>query len=116
MIFDHDDMVVDGRERYRKRRGDGRLAYGEVFYSSIALKRLFWTMLWEQRNIKQYRWDKTKLGYDCAMRGDCKWRIYCSLNKKKNKWEVKVFFNDHTCVPNVRCLRFRLLQGYLWTS
>ncbi|XP_048620186.1 uncharacterized protein LOC106408120 [Brassica napus] len=49
-------------------------------------------------NIKQNRYDKTKIAFVCVGKG-CSWRIYCSSSEKyPNKWQVKILKKDHTCV------------------
>ena len=57
-------------------------------------------------NIKQYRYDKTKLGFSCAGRNvdsHCQWRVYCSSKGEPERWYVKVYKNEHSCVPNGEC-------------
>lgn len=103
---DDEDVVVIARnrgERMIRGRGDGNLQKGKVFYSGVMFKEAVLDhALREGRNIKQYKWDKTNLGYRCAIK-PCEWRIYCSINNKMNIWEVKIYHNDHPCTRNGHC-------------
>lgn len=102
---EHTEVVHVNRGAQRiKRRGDGRLHYRQTFYSGVAFKEAVLDYaLRTGNNIKQSRWDQTKLAYKCGMDG-CNWRIYCSLSTKKNIWEVTVFKTDHNCSRNGECL------------
>ncbi|XP_048621485.1 uncharacterized protein LOC125591379 [Brassica napus] len=86
------------------RRGDGDLYEGQVFISGIAFKEAVVDYaLKSGRNIKQNRYDKTKLEFVCSGKG-CSWRIYCSSSgKSPNKWQVKILKEAHSCVPTGTC-------------
>lgn len=59
------------------KRGNGELYVGQVFISGIAFKEeVLNYALKTGRNIKQNRYDKTKIGFVCEGKG-CSWRIYC---------------------------------------
>ena len=61
-------------------------------------------------NIKQNRYDKTKIAFVCVGNG-CSWRIYCSSSEKSpNKWQVKILKKDHTCVPTSTCEMLKVPQ------
>lgn len=84
-------------------RGNGLLYEGQVFINGIAFKEAVLDYaLRSGRNIRQYRYDKTKLGFSCEGKG-CSWRIYCSTSGKNSRWQVKVFKKEHACVPNGKC-------------
>ena len=95
------------RERYRIRRGDGNLFEGQVFFNGVAFKEAVLDYaLKTGHNIKQYRYDKTKLGFSCVGRNvdsHCQWRVYCSSKGEPERWYVKVYKNEHSCVPNGEC-------------
>lgn len=98
------EVVPANRRHQIRRRGDGTLHYQQVFYSGVAFKEAVLDYaLKSGRNIRQYRWDQMRLGYKCAMAG-CNWRIYCSLSRKRNRWEVTVYKNQHACSRNGECL------------
>ena len=112
-----DDEEEEGKEiqrkRYRRsdiRRGDGDLYEGQVFISGIAFKEAVVDYaLKTGRNIKQNRYDKTKLEFVCSGKG-CSWRIYCSSSGKyPNKWQVKILKEDHSCVPPGTCELLKVL-------
>ncbi|KAL1209743.1 hypothetical protein V5N11_004897 [Cardamine amara subsp. amara] len=66
------EVVANRREHIRRRR-DGNLHLGQVFYSGLAFKEavLDYTLK-TGRNSKKNRYDKTKCGYEYGMEG-CKW-------------------------------------------
>lgn len=95
------------RTIYRRndiKRGNGELYVGQVFISGIAFKEAVLDYALKMgRNIKQNRYDKTKIGLVCEGKG-CSWRIYCSTSgKSPNKWQVKILKKDHSCVPTGTC-------------
>ncbi|XP_048596246.1 uncharacterized protein LOC125578022 [Brassica napus] len=102
-----DDEEEEVQRTVRKRnnivRGEGNLFEGQVFSTGLAFKEAVLDYaLKTSRNLKQYRYDKDKLGYNCVGDG-CSWRIYCSTTGKTFQWQVKVFKNVHSCVPNGCC-------------
>ncbi|XP_023644226.1 uncharacterized protein LOC111832118 [Capsella rubella] len=101
---DEEEEDVPGmRCRNEIRRGDGNLYKNQIFYNKIAFKEAVLDYsLRTSRNIRQYRYDKTKLGYRCNAEG-CKWRIYCSVVSNSDKWEVKRFIDNHSCSVNGEC-------------
>lgn len=94
---DEDDDVQRGRDRNEIIRGDGNLYMDQVFYNKIAFKEAVLDYaLRLGRNIRQCRYDKTKLGYRCNV-DVCGWRIYCSVSSKSDKWQVTRFIEKHSC-------------------
>ncbi|XP_024016569.1 uncharacterized protein LOC112089933 [Eutrema salsugineum] len=94
-------------------RGVGNLFEGQVFFNGVAFKEAVLDYaLKTGRNIRQWRYDKTKVSYVCrgkSENGDsCAWRIYCSTSEKKIKWQVKTFKQAHSCIPNGVC---EMLKG-----
>lgn len=95
------------RDCDRVRRSDGNLFEGQLFFNGVAFKEAVVDYaLKTGYNLKQYRYDKTKLGFCCAGRNvdsECEWRIYCSTRSESEQWQVKVFKSKHSCVPNGEC-------------
>ncbi|CAA7033338.1 unnamed protein product [Microthlaspi erraticum] len=58
-------------------------------------------------NIRQYRYDKDKIGFDClGLDGNeepCHWQIYASILPKDKIWRVRKFIEEHTCERNGVC-------------
>ncbi|XP_056849593.1 uncharacterized protein LOC130506891 [Raphanus sativus] len=102
------------RTIYRRdqfRRGSGELFVGQVFINGIAFKEAVLDYaLKTGRNIKQNRYDSTKIGFVCEGKG-CSWRVYASVAAKyPNKWQVKIMKKDHTCVPTGTCEMLKVPQ------
>ncbi|XP_020873638.1 uncharacterized protein LOC110226380 [Arabidopsis lyrata subsp. lyrata] len=105
---DEDDDVQRGRDRNEIIRGDGNLYMDQVFYNKIAFKEAVLDYaLRLGRNIRQYRYDKTKLGYRCNV-DVCGWRIYCFVSSKSDKWQVTRFIEKHSCTVNGECELIRV--------
>lgn len=99
------------RERYRIRRGDGNLFEGQVFFNGVAFKEAVLDYaLKTGHNIKQYRYDKTKLGFSCVGRNvdsHCLWRVIARVKENQRDGMLKCT-RMNTAVfqmENVRCLR-----------
>ncbi|KAJ0243489.1 hypothetical protein HA466_0195360 [Hirschfeldia incana] len=45
-------------------------------------------------DVKLCRWEKTKLGAICTKK-NCDWKIYCAVEKPKEKWMVKSYVDKH---------------------
>ncbi|XP_024014025.1 uncharacterized protein LOC112088102 [Eutrema salsugineum] len=104
-----DEEQQSARRRNNIRRGDGNLYLDKVFISGIAFKEAVLDYaLKTGRNIKQTRWDKTKLRFCCNGKG-CSWRVFCSLGSK-NKWKISIFQAKHTCAPNGTCTMLKVPQ------
>lgn len=54
-----------------------------------------------QYDVKLNRWESTKQAAVCTHE-NCKWRIYCSLEKPIRKWMVKVYEDIHCHLPTGR--------------
>ncbi|CAA7062170.1 unnamed protein product [Microthlaspi erraticum] len=94
----------EGRERMVTRisRGDGHLYKDQTFFNGVAFKESVLDYALRTRwNISQYRYDKDKIGFECAGRGlndsECKWQIYASILPKDKIWKVRKFVETHTC-------------------
>ncbi|WZZ40591.1 hypothetical protein YC2023_036850 [Brassica napus] len=95
------------RDRKRKRTED-KLDVGTSFFSGFEFKEaVLYYALSKGQNIEQSRWDKTKLSFKCAMRGKCKWRVYCAYDESTRKWLVKTRYIYHSCTPNGKCKMLR---------
>ena len=84
---------------------------GQVFISVIAFKEAVLDyFLKTGQNIKQNRYDKTKITFVCEGKG-LSWHIYYSSSRKSpNKWQVKILKKDHTCVPTGTCEMLKVPQ------
>jgi hypothetical protein len=50
-------------------------------------------------DIKLYRSQSLRVGAKCTNTDvKCQWRCYCSYDKKKQKMQVKIFVDEHSCV------------------
>ncbi|CAA7036196.1 unnamed protein product [Microthlaspi erraticum] len=94
----------EGRERMVTRisRGDGSLYKDQTFFNGVAFKESVLDYALKTRwNISQYRYDKDKIGFECAGRGlndsECMWQIYASILPKDKIWRVRKFVETHTC-------------------
>ena len=89
------------------RRGDGSLYKNQTFLNDVAFKdSVLDYALKTGRNIQQYRYDKEKIGFKCVGSNDgegCGWKIYASVLPSDNVWKVRVFVENHSCVPNGEC-------------
>ncbi|CAA7051184.1 unnamed protein product [Microthlaspi erraticum] len=103
-----------GRQRTPHiRRGDGpdgHLYKDQTFFNGVAFKEAVLDYaLKSKRNLKQYRYDKDKIGFECVGGGskvngeDCKWQVYASTLPSDPMWRVRKFIDTHTCVPNGKC-------------
>lgn len=98
-----EDALVTKKIRMRKSKCD-KLALGTKFYTGYQFKEaVLEYALSKRKNIKQDRWDKTKLSYRCGMGEKCKWRVYCSYDKPSQRWLVKTTYAHHSCSPNGKC-------------
>ncbi|XP_018475002.1 uncharacterized protein LOC108846274 [Raphanus sativus] len=65
------------------------------------------------RNIQQYMYDRDKIGFKCMGSnegGTCELKIYASLLPSDNVWKVRVFVENHSCVPNGQFPMLRIPQ------
>ncbi|XP_018448497.1 uncharacterized protein LOC108819996 [Raphanus sativus] len=98
-----DEYEFYPRDRKRKRSED-KLDVGTSFFSGLEFKEaVLQYALRKGQNIEQNRWDKTKLSFKCAMKGKCKWRVYCAYDEPTQKWLVKTRYKYHSCTPNGKC-------------
>lgn len=49
------------------------------------------------------------MSFKCAMRGKCKWRVYCVYDEFIRKWLVKIRYRYYSCILNGKCKMFRSL-------
>ncbi|XP_024003759.1 uncharacterized protein LOC112081450 [Eutrema salsugineum] len=105
-----DEAQRTAKRRNNVPRGNGNLYLGQIFMNGIAFKEAVLDhALKTGRNIKQNRWDKTKLAFNCEGKG-CSWRIHCSISGQSDWWQVSVFEGPHTCVPNGVCTMLKIPQ------
>lgn len=91
------------------------LYLGQIFSDGQAFKDvLVIYVLNEKRNIRLCRLEKEKHEAICCGEG-CRWRIYCSLERHLNKWQVKVYNDAHTCINTENCkmIKISIIAG-LW--
>lgn len=76
------------------------LALGKKFGCASDFKRaLLQYSLKTRYDIKLHMSSQKKLGAICSdTEYDCKWRVYCSYEKRKHKMQIKVYENKHICV------------------
>ncbi|CAA7045729.1 unnamed protein product [Microthlaspi erraticum] len=105
-----DEVEEDGRELMQTHitRGDGHLYDNQTFFNGVAFKdRVLDYALRTRYNIRQYRYDKDKIGFDClGLDGNeepCHWQIYASILPKDKIWRVRKFIEEHTCERNGVC-------------
>ncbi|KAL1205176.1 hypothetical protein V5N11_021345 [Cardamine amara subsp. amara] len=85
------------------KKGD-KLALGTEFYTGYQFKQVVLEYaLNKAKNIKQTRWDKTKLEFKCGIGGNCKWKVYCAYDKPSQKWIIKTRYESHSCSRNGKC-------------
>uniref|UniRef100_A0A0D3E1U4 Transposase MuDR plant domain-containing protein n=1 Tax=Brassica oleracea var. oleracea TaxID=109376 RepID=A0A0D3E1U4_BRAOL len=105
---EEEDPEAPQRMRTHIRRGDGHLYRDQTFFNGVAFKdRVLDYALRTRCNIRQYRYDKDKLGFECAGLGEndeaCGWKIYASILPKDKIWRVRLFVDNHTCEVNGEC-------------
>ena len=99
------------------RRGNGILYKDQRFFNGVAFKECVLDYaLRTGRNIKQYRYDKDKIGFKCVGglsedEGEaCEWKVYAFVLPSDNIWKVRVFVEKHSCVPNGSCEMLKVPQ------
>ena len=99
---DSSEDEIDVREkRMKRRKNHDKLALGSNYYTLYEFKEIVLEYaLSKGRNIKQDRWDKTKVSYVCGIGGKCKWWIYCSYDIASQKWLLKTKYRYHSCTPD----------------
>lgn len=93
------------REHVHIRRGDGRLYPKQTFFNGVAFKECVLDYaLRTGRNVSQYRYDKSKIGFECVGGNEegsaCGWKVYAALLPKQSMWKITKFIDKHTCIPN----------------
>ncbi|XP_048593485.1 uncharacterized protein LOC106412590 [Brassica napus] len=72
------------------KHGAGVLYKGQRFLNGVAFKdSVLDYALNTGHNIKQYRYDKDKIGFICVGGEGCEWKVYASTLPKDNVWKVK---------------------------
>ncbi|XP_019090103.1 PREDICTED: uncharacterized protein LOC109128354 [Camelina sativa] len=96
------------------RRGDGHLYDKQTFFSGVAFKEAVTDyVLRTGNNLKQYRYDKDKIGFMCVgCNGDdgsrCEWKVYAAILPSDNMWRIRKFNDKHSCIPNGECEMFKV--------
>ncbi|XP_019093372.1 PREDICTED: uncharacterized protein LOC109129544 [Camelina sativa] len=96
------------------RRGDGHLYDKQTFFSGVAFKEAVTDyVLRTGNNLKQYRYDKNKIGFICVgCNGDdgsrCEWKVYAAILPSDNMWRIRKFNDKHSCIPNGECEMFKV--------
>ncbi|XP_010501674.1 PREDICTED: uncharacterized protein LOC104778971 [Camelina sativa] len=104
---DGDDGPV--RARTNIRRGNGELFYKQAFFNGVAFKEAVLDyVLKTGRNLKQYRYDKAKIGFKCVGVNDedgskCEWKVYASILSNDKMWRINRIMDKHSCIPNGEC-------------
>ncbi|CAA7021065.1 unnamed protein product [Microthlaspi erraticum] len=90
-------------KRSEPKRGAGNLLEGQEFINGVVFKEAVLDhALKTARNIKQCRYDKDQIAFNCGGK-NCKWYVYCSISGKISKWQVKVYRNIHIFDVNGEC-------------
>lgn len=93
------------------KRGAGNLYKGQHFLNGVAFKdSVLDYALRTGRNIKQYRYDKDKIGFICVGAEACEWKVYASTLPKDNVWKIRIFTEEHSCIPNGDCEMLKVPQ------
>ncbi|XP_013594896.1 PREDICTED: uncharacterized protein LOC106303080 [Brassica oleracea var. oleracea] len=96
------------------KRGDGSLYKKHTFVNGVGFKDCVLNYaLKTGHNIQQYMYDKDKIGFKCVGSnegGSCEWKIYASVLSSDNVWKVRVFVENHSCVPNGECSMLKVPQ------
>ena len=101
---DDSEDEIDLRDKRMRNRKHDKLAVGSSYYTVYEFKEVVLEYaLTKGKNIKQDRWDKTKVSFVCGIGGKCKWRLYCSYDKDSQKWLLKTKYKYHSCTPNGKC-------------
>ncbi|XP_010451471.1 PREDICTED: uncharacterized protein LOC104733601 [Camelina sativa] len=96
------------------RRGDGHLYDKQTFFSGVAFKEAVTDyVLRTGNNLKQYRYDKDKIGFICVgcngVDGSkCEWKVYAAILPSDNMWRIRKFNDKHSCIPNGECEMFKV--------
>ena len=92
----------DCEQRFgRYESGSGEIKLGQAFDSIPHLKEVVVEYaLKEKVNIKYTRWGSEKSEVRCSLGGDCKFRIYCSIQKRVGKFVVMTCNDQQSCIPN----------------
>ncbi|XP_010418236.1 PREDICTED: uncharacterized protein LOC104703845 [Camelina sativa] len=104
-----DDEDGPARARTNMRRGNGELFYKQAFFNGVAFKEAVLDyVLKTGRNLKQYMYDKAKIGYKCVGVNDedgskCEWKVYASILSNDRVWKINKFVDKHSCIPNGEC-------------
>lgn len=102
------------RVRTHIRRGDGRLYHNQTFFNGVAFKEAVTDyVLRTGRNLKQYRYDKDKIGFKCVGcdgtdGSRCDWKVYASTLPNDSMWKIRKYVDKHSCVPNGECEMFKV--------
>ncbi|KAL1222283.1 hypothetical protein V5N11_026800 [Cardamine amara subsp. amara] len=105
---DDEEDCVENLFKRKSNFKQWELHLGQIFNDVQAFKdALVIYVLNEQRNIKLCRWEKEKHEAICCGEG-CRWRIYCSLERPLNKWQVKVYNDIHTCINTGHCKMIKI--------
>lgn len=102
------EKVSKQKSKNYVRRGNGVLYKDQIFFNGVAFKECILDYaLKTGRNIKQYRYDKDKIGFKCVggVSSDdegeaCEWKMYASILPSDNICKVRLFVDKHNCVPN----------------
>ncbi|CAD5315330.1 unnamed protein product [Arabidopsis thaliana] len=110
-----DGEGADDSSDIHVRRGDGFLYQKQSFFSGVAFKEaVIDYALRTGHNLKQYRYDKDKIGFICVGcdgkegGGKCEWKFYAAILPSDNMWKIRKFIDTHSCIPNGECEMFKV--------
>ncbi|XP_024013207.1 uncharacterized protein LOC112087530 [Eutrema salsugineum] len=92
----------DGGRRYIGcKKGSGELRLGQVFNSILEFKEAVVDyVLKEGFNVKYTKWGTQHSQVKCAIDGDCAFKIYCAFDKPIERYMIKTFDDEHTCMKD----------------
>ena len=110
-----DGEGADDSSDIHVRRGDGFLYQKQSFFSGVAFKEaVIDYALRTGHNLKQYRYDKDKIGFICVGcdgkegGAKCEWKVYAAILPSDNMWKIRKFIDTHSCIPNGECEMFKV--------
>ncbi|XP_024014814.1 uncharacterized protein LOC112088710 [Eutrema salsugineum] len=83
------------------KKGSGELQLAQVFDSIAEFKEAVVDyVLKEGYNVKYTKWGSEQSRVKCALGGDCPFVIYCAFEKPIERYMIKTFVKEHTCMKD----------------
>ncbi|XP_010484982.1 PREDICTED: uncharacterized protein LOC104763290 [Camelina sativa] len=101
---DEDEDPIITRERKIRLGTHDKLAIGRTFFTAFEIKEtMLQYALKNRENLKQNRWEKNKISFNCAVKKKCDWRVYLAFDASRQLWVLRTRCTDHTCSSNGKC-------------